>query len=280
LFIGPRIVLVSTPVDPLFREGLLYLGIGPETAIDPSEAARAIESELGFELPASALDLLRFPGLMPAIAAGYEGTTKFPTSPQLVDDSFLPWEAEPILELLVENQGVVAWGLPLERGGDPPVLVGWRDTADPLIEFAPSVAEFVYAMAWDCHRFEQSPLVQAQAKRLDPTSLVALRSRYREVTETRGWPADNTYRFEGERGLTVTLWSGGSQCDWYVTAGDSITLASEVQWLSTLSDLRDSFWSNDPDGEELLAKLRPAKPGVREPERRGWLGRIVRRPPS
>jgi hypothetical protein len=79
---------------------------------------------------------------MPAIAAGYEGTTTFPTSPQLVDDSFLPWEAEPILELLVENQGVVAWGLPLERGGDPPVLVGWRDTADPLIRVQGWLAGF------------------------------------------------------------------------------------------------------------------------------------------
>jgi hypothetical protein len=265
-------------VDPLFREGLRYLGIGPETAVDPTEAARAIQFELGFELPASARDLLRFPGLMPAIAAGYEGTTTFPTSPELVDDSFLPREADPILELLIENQAVVAWGLPLERGANPPVLVGWRDTGDPLIEFAPSVAEFVYAMAWDCHRFEQRPLLQAQAKPLDPPSLAALRSRYREVTETRGFPADNTYRFEGEGGLMVTLWSGKSQCDWFVTAGDPVSLAREVEWQLTLSDLMDSFWSNDPEAEELLTKLRPPKPdSLKSLGRRGWLTRAFRR---
>lgn len=267
-------------MDPLFREGVIYLGIDPETAVDPSQAARAIESGLGFKLPSSAIDLLRFPGLMPAIATGYEGSTTFPTTPELVDDSFLPWEADPILELLVENQGVVAWGLPLDQGDDPPVLVGWRDTADPLIEFAPSVAKFVYAMAWDCHRFEQSPLLQAQAKPLDPPSLAALRSRYLEVTETRGWPAHNTYRFEGEGGLTVTLWSGDSQCDWFVTAGDPVTLAREVEWQLTLSDLMDSFWSNDHEAEELLARLRPAKRASQEPESHGWLGRVLRRPRS
>jgi hypothetical protein len=264
-------------LDPLFREGLILLRIDPDTAVDPSQAARAIESDLGFKLPSSALDLLRFPRLMPAIAAGYAGTTSFPTSPELVDDSFLPWEAEPILELLVENQGVVAWGLPFERGDDPPVLVGWRDTANPLIEFAPSVATFVHAMAWDCHREEQSPLVQANAKPLDPASLAALRSRYREVTETRGWPANNTYRFEGEGGLTVTLWSGDSMCDWFVTASDPATLEREVEWQLTLSNLMDSFWSHDQEAEDMLAKLRPPKLAPQEPDRRGWLARVVGR---
>lgn len=239
------------------QDGLRLLGIAPEMGTDPSAAAQAMERKLGIKLPASALELLRFPGLMPAIARGIEGHTEFPDQAKLGDGSYLPDVREPVLVLLYENQGVVVWALPLKRGDDPPVLVGYQ-TGDrlPSVEYAPTLAEFVFAMAWDGQETEQARLLMAQATTLDPSTLQQLRTRYREIIETRGWPADNQYRFEGENGFRITLWSGDRQCDWWVTADDRATLEREARWLIELSNLRTSFWSNEPECEELLTRLR------------------------
>jgi hypothetical protein len=39
----------------------------------------------------------------------------------------------------------------------------------------------------------------------------------------------------------------------------------------------DSFWSHDQEAEDMLAKLRPPKLAPQEPDRRGWLARVVGR---
>jgi hypothetical protein len=181
----------------------------------------------------------------------------------LVDDPrdeqrLFPGWPTPVLVISHENQGVVSWGVPL---GDPspPVLVG-GDLDDPQTEsgtlvYAPSVEAFIAARLWDRTCWSREPLIQAQAQVLDEDSLAVVRAGFEEGPTTRGWPGHTQYRFEG-RGVKMMLWSGSRQCDWWLSATDTDTLAQVITDLMALSDLRDTFWSNDLAGEALLREIR------------------------
>src|SRR5690349_14360833 len=132
-------------MHPRLAEGLRLLGVDPESAVDAGPAAQDVERRLGMKLPASALDLLRFPDLMPAVARAIEGTAILPQAWPVSDGTYMADVHEPVLWLLWENQGVVVWGLPLRRGDDPPILVGYsKEDRMPTIAYATTVAEFIY----------------------------------------------------------------------------------------------------------------------------------------
>ena len=74
-------------MDQRFREEMLLLDIDPETSVDASEATRAAEAELGKRLPASVVELLRYPGAMDSIAKANGFHADFPRSLTLADAS-------------------------------------------------------------------------------------------------------------------------------------------------------------------------------------------------
>jgi hypothetical protein len=246
-------------MDQQFRGALLLLGIDPEAGVDPSDGVGEAEARLGWKLPASVVDLVRYPTVMSAIAEANEFGGDFPRSQTLADGSYMPDVEGPVLWLLWENQGVVVWGTPLDKGDNPPVLVGWgAGDGMPTVEFAPSVPDFVHAMAWDGKRIwaNPPPPLEALAQPLDPVTLAALRARYREATMTHGWPCANNYRFEGEGGTSLLLWACDQQCDWNITADDLGTLEREARSLLELSNLRESFESDNEDVQLLLSRVR------------------------
>jgi hypothetical protein len=244
-------------LDQHFRDGLLLLGIDPERRVDPRDAVRAVEEDAGLPLPASVVELLSFPGVMAALAKASDGHAVV----ELADETYMADVPGPVLALLYENQGVVVWGVPLDQGDDPRVLVGHQEADDePTVQYTASVAEFVYGMAWDGRLLDQEPLLEAHLDKLDPHALAALRSSYREVIQTHGWPGNSCYRFEAEGGLKVRITDADSICDWYVSAADADALLREAEWLMTLRmtpyDLKASFWSHHDKGEQLLTRLR------------------------
>lgn len=177
------------------------------------------------------------------------------------EQRLFPGWPTPVLVISHENQGVVSWGVPL---GDPapPVLVG-GDLDDPQTElgtlvYAPSVEAFITARRWDRTCWSREPLVQAQAQVLDEDVLAVLRARFEEAPATRGWPGHTQYRFQ-RRGVTLMLWSGSRQCDWWLSGTDTETLAQVVTDLMALSDLRETFWSNDLAGDALLREIRAGR---------------------
>ncbi|HUP73588.1 MAG TPA: hypothetical protein VM282_11170 [Acidimicrobiales bacterium] len=68
------------------------------------------------------------PQVMQEVVKPYEHQVVFPERVH-IDDPSSPesqffGEASPVLVLTIENQGVCAWGVPLDGDDDPPVLVG------------------------------------------------------------------------------------------------------------------------------------------------------------
>lgn len=159
-----------------------------------------------------------------------------------------------LLLLAVENQGVCEWLVPLDAGDEPPVLAA-VDGSSP-VPFASSVEALVEAWLWDGACIGREPLVQAQAAPLDDATERFVRSRMREVHPTTGWPSERQLRFVADDGTALLLWSGGRQCDWWLSAPSEAVLERWVRDLLARSDLATSFWSNDEAGEALLARVR------------------------
>ncbi len=214
----------------------------------------------GSDFPASVLAVITSE-VARELASAYDDQVAFPDrvvvdQPGPSDRLFPGWPA-PVLLIAVENQGVCAWGVPLDDP-DPPVLVG-GDLAGgaegTTVRYASSVAGFVAARRWDQSCLSATPLVQAQAAELDPESLQALRTRFLERPSTWGWPGVVQYRFE-RHGTRILLWSGPEQCDWWISSRSHDQLRDAVTELMDLSDLRASLWSNDPTGDAMLTELR------------------------
>lgn len=238
-------------------DAVAMLDIDAISAAAAHESRTAIEGQLGRRLPNSVARLLQFPGLMGSVATVYESDPEFPASLRFVDRTKMPGAGDDILWLMTENQGVCWWGVPLGAGDDPPVLVG----GDPLesgastATFAKSVGEFVLAMAWDKNLMSHDLLIQAQADPIDQETLRSLDSRYSERVRTLGWPAMENRRYEGPDGLLLSIWSGVSQCDWYIAAAAPAPVKEAVAWLRLQSNLEQALWSNDKTGMDLLARL-------------------------
>jgi hypothetical protein len=176
--------------------------------------------------------------------------------PGAPDRRFPGWPTS-VLLLLVENQGVCAWGVPLDDP-DPPVLVGGDLAAgvdETTVRHAGSVEGFVAARRWDHECLNQELVIQAQAATLDRQSLELVRGWYEEQPSTTGWPGAVQYRFERD-GLRILLWSSPDQCDWWISSARPEQLPEAVEQLMSLSDLRTSLWSNEPSGEVLLDQIR------------------------
>ncbi|MEU8074811.1 hypothetical protein AB0B31_05125 [Catellatospora citrea] len=192
------------------------------------------------------------------LASAYSDEVVFPDRivvdhPGDPDSGFPEWPA-PVLVISIENQGVCRWGVPLDRP-DPLVLVGGElfdgsDWAEGTVAYAPDVAHFIAARRWDGDCLSGKPLLQAQAAELAAGTLGYLRAHFTELLPTRGFPGRDQFRFE-RRGVKVMLWSGPGQCDWWISGTDADELRGAVGELTSLADLRDSLWSDDPVGDLL-----------------------------
>lgn len=195
------------------------------------------------------------------LAATYDDQVVYPhrigvERPGLADGNFPGW-LTPVLVIAVENQGVCAWGVPLDGDDDPPVLVGGElgDGTVRTVRYAAHVEAYINARRWDGACLASSLLLQAQAEVLDDKSLAYLRACYEELPSTSGWPGEVTYRFHAG-GVRIMLWAGSDQCDWFVSGPDADRLSEATTALLSYSDLRSSLWSNDIAGQTLLDQIR------------------------
>jgi len=162
-----------------------------------------------------------------------------------------------VLLLAIENQGVCAWGVPLDADDNPPVLVGGDLGAgtETTVRYAADVDAYLNARRWDRACLSSGLLIQAQAEPVDPATLAYLRARYDELPSTSGWPGDLTYRFRtGD--VRIMLWAGPEQCDWWMSSPDAAQRAEATAALLPYSDLRSSLWSTDLAGQALVDRAR------------------------
>jgi len=181
-----------------------------------------------------------------------------PTDP----DSYFPNYPHPVLVLMFENQGVVAWGVPLGVAR-PPVLVGSDEV--PVTETAPDIETFIAARRWDAACFAHGPtMIEAQAEPLPDSAKRFLDAHYHPNLTTHGWPGHTNLRYESDS-ARIMLWLGEEQCDWFITAASIQELEATTRSLIGLSDLATSAWSIDKEGQMILNRIRgievpPEKP--------------------
>jgi hypothetical protein len=224
--------------------------------------AERLELQLTRTLPESVRVFIRFPQLMASLAEAYEAHPVFPEVAKLIDGAYVAPEMGPVLWLITENQGVCAWGVPLtDERSVSPVLVGQHREGDlpQVLSYAATVDEFVQAWNWDGRILRSRYTLQAQAAPLDDVTRNQLRLAYKELGSTYGWPGDRNLRYEAE-GLSIALWDGRGQCDWWIVSDDISVLESHVTALRQFSNLERALWSNDEAGMGLLERL-----GVRGP---------------
>ncbi len=201
------------------------------------------------------------------IAAVYGDGVVFPgrivvDHPDDPERRFPGWPTS-VLVISIENQGVCAWGAPIDEA-DPAIVVGGdlvdgSDRSSRTVRYACDVEAFIAARRWDATCLGRQPLIQAQSTELDHASLSHLRSRYGERPPSTGWPAATTFRFD-DTAVQIMLWAGVGQCDWWISGTDVDRLEEGIATLLPYADLRRSLWSHDKDVEELLARVRDHLP--------------------
>ncbi len=126
--------------------------------------------------------------------------------------------------LMVENQSVVRWVVPLGMGDDPPVLLIDDDLSElpdhAPVSASPSVASFLRCTAWDVRvllsRDRPSPIwMHTEAPNQPQFDVLA--SQFDRVGSTHGWPCRSTHRFERD-GKRILLWDCDDRCDWHLDA--------------------------------------------------------------
>ena len=243
-------------MSSLFADGAALLGCARKTT-GAGQRRFGVEAQIGMMLPEAVALILEYPGLMESIGAVYQGDPMFPDEPRLLDSTLMPGYGGSLLWLLTENQGVCRWGVPLDKGDDPPVIVGGDLAVGArTVEFSPSIEAFVFAFGWDGALMKPGLLLQAQADPLDPASLAYLRAHYIERVTTFGWPGETNHRFENHEGVRVELWNvSGQQCDWMIS-GPATALEPATRRLLKYSNLAESLWSNDAAGQAMLSRVR------------------------
>ncbi|HTL36186.1 MAG TPA: hypothetical protein VL326_23805 [Kofleriaceae bacterium] len=167
-------------------------------------------------------------------------------------------QTEQVMEFMVENQGVCVWGIRLDAGDDPPVVVAvdpdfqWRPQADAF-------STFINCQAWDHAKVFGGILLGAQVLSVGPKQLrediELLRREFRERPSTYGWPGRQAFRFErGED--RVLIWEAVHQADWWISSETEDGLAAVTHELWACSDLSSSLYGLEERGERVLEMLR------------------------
>lgn len=227
----------------------LHVSYAPDTTALKALDARA--SKLGVQFPAS---FVEWYGMRGGIAL----LRQHSNCDEPVDIAKLDVSSDSvggrIVKFMDENQGVCGWGIPLDAGDDPPVLVAvapefeWRPHADTF-------STFIACQVWDYEEAAERVLLGAQASPLAPLDLDLLRRTFHEKPATHGWPGKHTFGFERDD-ARVRIWDEGGQADWWISARSEASVAFLARELWMCGDLKTSMYGVDERGERVLKSLR------------------------
>jgi hypothetical protein len=170
---------------------------------------------------------------------------------------------EGLLLFMQENQGVCNWAIRLDGEADPAVVVEVDTAPDAVwLPCSDRFSTFVWCQIWD-RRPDYATGAAAQEEVFSPTDLAFLRSQYRELPATFGWPGHTNYRFENQHG-GILIWDGGEDrgVDWLIGSPGPSDLKTLLKHILPCGTLAQSLHANQVDADRILATLRAQAPSV------------------
>lgn len=229
-----------------------HLGIEPRLSVTAlSEVTRA-EQRLGFRLPAAVREWY---GYDDAVEILEEHSNQDPPIP-VGEFAVLQWKSHQLIPFRIENQGVCVWSIMLDGSDDPPVYVDVDSNGTEWRILAPTFSAYVYACVWDYEVvFGKHGLAQAQNKPVSGEAIAELERSFVPQPSTHGWPGSTQYRFAG-KAHAILIWSGEDGADWFVGAGDEISLESALRTVWQLDGVGDSFYGCSDLAKGVLTRIR------------------------
>ncbi|MCI0429836.1 MAG: SMI1/KNR4 family protein [Rhodospirillales bacterium] len=156
-----------------------------------------------------------------------------------------------ILPFLIENQAVCVWGIRLDGGDDPPVVVEVDSGTPPRWQrCADRFTDWLRCQVHDQDLFH-SALFAAQALPLNANVLSALSRHFEEGLQTHGWPGATNYRF-CNRGCRLLLWDSDKQCDWSIAPRSVELVTAVLDEIEAIAGVgRNLYAINDRDRDSL-----------------------------
>jgi SMI1/KNR4 family protein SUKH-1 len=234
----------------------------PKFSESAAKAVREREEQLGIRFPESVREWYSLEDAVGIL--GSYSNDDCPVKMALLGEPFDNWYdggprdflSDNLLVFMHENQGVCNWAIKLNDNPDPPVVVE-VDTApnDEWLACADSFSTFIWCQIWD-RIGPETVGVFAQEVELSAKDLDFLKSSFRQLPTTRGWPGRSNYRFEDEEGKII-IWAGEDRggADWHIYARTVHGLKRLLEKIWHCGRLPESLYG-DEEGEKVLMELR------------------------
>lgn len=270
LDLGARVVNGTSSTATYHRDALSLALEAPQFSEDASAAIREREVALGITFPDSVREWYSLDDAVGRLERYSNSDHAVPINE--LGTPFGDWYgggprdfvAEGLLLFMQENQGVCNWAFKLDGEPDPAVVVEVDTAPDAAwLPCADQFSTFVRCQVWD-RRPDYATGVAAQEEELSRFDLAYLRSHFREMPVTCGWPGHTNYRFENEHG-GILIWDGGADrgVDWSIGSRSSSELHALLTQIWRCGKLSKSLYGNQADADSILELLRAEMPQQR-----------------
>jgi hypothetical protein len=162
---------------------------------------------------------------------------------------------ENILPFMIENQGVGAWGIRLDGGDDPQVVVEvdcsvppvWQKCADRFTDWLESQVENF--------RLFENCWFRADGPELTDETLRLLRQHFEEGIQTYAWPGKTNYRFFNDRS-NILLWSQDGMCSWWIAPMSTEHVAAALDEIAQITGIETDLCGIEDQHEDMLSAWR------------------------
>jgi hypothetical protein len=230
-------------------------------SLDAEKGLLAVEERIGRRLP-SAFRAFFSLERSTALLAHFSNTDS-PIPLNMLGTSLQRWRnydplEEAILPFMTENQSVCAWGVRLDTGDDPPVVVDVDSGTPPRWQLcAHSFTDWLRSQI-DNFQVLKSSWFVAQAPALTDGVVNLLRTHFEEGVQTRAWPGEMNYYFSNSL-CKLVLWSTKVQCDWWIAPRSADVTFAALDQIEEVAGIGSRIYAPREECGELLRRWRKSK---------------------
>jgi len=162
---------------------------------------------------------------------------------------------EDILPFMIENQHLGAWGIRLNGGDDPQVVVEMNSTVPPVWQrCADRFTDWLESQMENFRLFENC-WFNADGPELTEESLCLLRQYFGEGIRTYAWPGKTNYRFFNDRS-NILLWNQDGMCSWWIAPKSAADVTAALDEIAKVGGIEKDLCGVEDRFEEMLRAWR------------------------